>query len=208
MALKKLKGLSISWKFTLIYFLLLMVPTVFIGITQYRNMVLSIEQQSDRSVSERIFQLKQNILYTIKNAENIAEEIVFSSEFQAFLDNDFSFSPNEVNNFIYNVQNKLINIKHLYPNQFYKIRIYTSNKSTKEAYDILYSIDRIAEKDYFKTITASRKKIIWGNIKKAEEYYDVTGNINPKQNKNIVVPLYERITPVISNELIGVLEVD
>jgi Predicted signal transduction protein with a C-terminal ATPase domain len=208
MILEKLKNLSISWKFTLIYFILLMVPTVFVGISEYQNMVQSIKEQSDRNVSERIFQIKQNILYTIKNAENIAEEIDFSSEFQAFLDNDFSFSTSEIDNFTYNIQNKLINIKHLYPNKFFKIRIFTSNKSTREAYDILYSIDRISGKDYFKDIVNSPNKIIWGDIKKAEEYYDLTGNISSKQNKNIVIPLYERITPVISDKLIGVVEID
>ncbi|TCL59242.1 two-component system sensor histidine kinase YesM [Hydrogenispora ethanolica] len=208
MAFNKLKGLSISWKFTLIYFVLLMVPTVFIGISEYQNMVQSAKQQSDRNSSERIFQLKQNILYTIKNAENIAEEIVFSSELQAFLDNDFSFSPAEIDNFIYNFQNKLINIKHLYPNKFYKIRVFTSNQSTEEAYDILYSLRRIAAKDYYRVLMNSSDKMIWGDMKKAEEFYDVNANINPKQNKSIVIPLYERITPVISNQLIGVLEID
>jgi two-component system sensor histidine kinase YesM len=205
---EKLKSLSISWKFTLIYFILLMIPTVFIGISEYQNMVRSIKQQSDRNTRERIFQLKQNILYTIKNAENIAEEIIYSSEFQAFLNDDFSFSPSEVDNFIYNIQNKLINIKHLYPNKFFKIRIFTSNQSTREAYDILYSIKRISGKEYFNDIAHAPDKIIWGNIKKAEEYYDANININPKQNKNIVIPLYERITSVISDKLIGVLEID
>lgn len=208
MFFKKPKSLSISWKFTLIYFLLLMVPTVFIGVSEYQNMVQSIKQQSDGSVSERIFQLKQNILYTIKNTENIAEEIVFGSEFQAFLDDDFSFSSSEIDNFVYSIQNKLINIKHLYPNKFFKIRIFTSNQSTKESYDIIYSLDRLAQKNYFPSIARATQKIIWGNIKKAEEFYDVNANISPKQNKDIVIPLYVRITPVISNKLIGVLEVD
>ena len=208
MRFHKYRDLSISWKFTIIYFALLMVPTVFVGISEYQSMVQSIKQQWDRNVSERIFQLKQNIQYTIKNAENISEEIVFSSEFQAFLDNDFSFSPSEIDNFVYNIQNKLISIKHLYPNKYFKIRIFTSNQSTKEAYDILYSIQRLSGKESFREIIRSPGKIIWGEIKKAEEYYDLTVNINPKQNKNIVIPLYERITPITSDKLIGVVEID
>ncbi len=205
---RKFRNLSISWKFTFIYFILLMVPTVFIGISEYQNMVRSIEQQSDQRVSERIFQLKQNILYTMKSAESISEEIIFKSEFQAFLDDDFSFSSGEIDNFLYSVQNKLLDIKHLYPNQYYKIRIFTSNQSMKEAYDLLYSMNRISGKDYFGDIIRSPRKIIWGEVRKAEEYYDLVVTINPKQNKNIVLPLYERITPVISNKLIGVLEID
>ncbi len=208
MVANRLKSLSISWKFTLIYFVLLMVPTVFIGISEYQNMVQSAKQQSDQNISERITQLKQNVLYTIKNAENIAEEIAFSNELQAFLDNDFSFSPAEIDNFIYNFQNKLLNIKHLYPNKFYKIRVFTSNQSTREAYDILYSLRRITGKDYYRALLNSSEKIVWGNMKKAEEFYDINTNINPKQNKSIVIPLYDRITPVISNQLIGILEID
>ncbi len=208
MFFRKFRNLSISWKFTFIYFILLMVPTVFIGISEYQNMVRSIEQQSDQRVSERIFQLKQNILYTMKNAESISEEIIFKSEFQAFLDDDFSFSSGEIDNFLYSVQNKLLDIKHLYPNQYYKIRIFTSNQSMKEAYDLLYSMNRISGKDYFGDIIGSPHKIIWGEVRKAEEYYDLVVTINPKQNKNVVLPLYERITPVISNKLIGVLEID
>ncbi len=144
----------------------------------------------------------------MKNAESISEEIIFKSEFQAFLDDDFSFSSGEIDNFLYSVQNKLLDIKHLYPNQYYKIRIFTSNQSMKEAYDLLYSMNRISGKDYFGDIIGSPHKIIWGEVRKAEEYYDLVVTINPKQNKNVVLPLYERITPVISNKLIGVLEID
>ncbi len=208
MVFRKFRNLSISWKFTFIYFILLMVPTVFIGISEYQNMVRTSEQQSDRRVSERIFQLKQNILYTMKNAESISEEIIFKSEFQAFLDDDFSFSSGDIDNFLYSVQNKLLDIKHLYPNQYYKIRIFTSNQAMKEAYDLLYSMKRISGKDYFGDIIRSPRKIIWGEVRKAEEYYDLVVTINQKQNKSIVLPLYERITPVTSNKLIGVLEID
>jgi two-component system sensor histidine kinase YesM len=206
--LEKINNMSLSWKFTLIYFALIMIPTATIMVSGYQKLVDSVKQQSDKNVSQRIFQFKQNIQYTIKNAEDIAEEIVFANEFQAFLDNDFIFSSSEINNFIYNVQDKLINIKHLYPNKFFKIRIFTSNKSTHETYDIIYYLDRIANKNYFKDIVGSSHKMIWGNIKKAEEYYDVNVHINLKQNKNIVIPLYERITTIIGNRLIGVLEID
>jgi two-component system sensor histidine kinase YesM len=206
--LEKINSISISWKFTLIYFVLIMIPTATIVANGYQKLIDSVKQQSDKNVSQRIFQFKQNILYTIKNAEDIAEEIVFANEFQAFLDNYFTFSADEIDNFIYNVQDKLISIKHLYPNKFFKIRIFTSNKSSDETYDILYYLDRIANKDYFREIVSSPKKKLWGNIKKAEEYYDVNVNINLKQNKNIVIPLYVRITTIIDNKLIGVLEID
>jgi two-component system sensor histidine kinase YesM len=205
---KKIFNLSMLWKFTIIYFLIIMVPTMFIGINNYRQSVDSIKEQSDRNMSQKISQLKQNIIYTTQNAENIAEEIVFTTELQGFLDSDFTFTQKQVDFFIYNLQNKLINIKHLYPNKYFKIRIFTSNKSTKEAYDLLYSIDRIKNKNYYREIEDSKNLKFWGRFKKAEEYYDLTENINPKQNNNMVIPLYKRISPVISDELIGVIEID
>jgi two-component system sensor histidine kinase YesM len=205
---KKIFNLSMLWKFTIIYFLIIMVPTMFIGINNYRQSVDSIKEQSDRNMSQKISQLKQNVIYTTQNAENIAEEIVFTTELQGFLDSDFTFTQKQVDFFIYNLQNKLINIKHLYPNKYFKIRIFTSNKSTKEAYDLLYSIDRIKNKNYYKEIEDPKNVKFWGRLKKAEEYYDLTENINPKQNNNMVIPLYKRISPVISDELIGVIEID
>jgi len=147
--IKKFSNLSMLWKFTIIYFVLIMVPTAAIGISYYNRSVRSLKEQSDRSMMQTVSRLKQDISYTIKNTENIAQEIIFSSDVQVFLSNDFSFTEDEVYHFIYNIQNKLINIKYLYPNKYYKIRFFSSNKSIGEEYDIIYSIDRIKDKSYF-----------------------------------------------------------
>lgn len=206
--LKRFSNASMLWKFTIIYFLLIMVPTAAIWISYYRWSAYSTRDQTDKFMMQTVSRLKQDILYTVKNTENIAEEIVFSSDVQAFLNNDFTFSENEVYYFIYYIQNKLINIKHLYPNKYYKIRIYSSNSSIGEEYDILYSIDRIKDKEYFKAVKEAEGRKIWGKVKKAEEYYDINESIRPVRNKDIVIPLYERITPIMSDRLIGILEID
>lgn len=204
----KFSNLSMLWKFTIIYFVLIMFPTAVIWISYYNWSVQSIREQSDRSMLQTISRIKQNTLYTVKNTENIAEEIIFSNDVQVFLNNDFTFSQDEIYHFIYSIQNQLVNVKHLYSNKYYKIRFFSSNQSIGEEYDIIYSMDRIKDKDYFKEIESSGNRKLWGKVKKAEEYYDINENIRPVQNDNMVIPLYDRIEPVASQKLIGILEIN
>lgn len=206
--INKTKNMSIVWKFTIIFFALIMVPTIafLIGNNKWTND--SIKLQSDRIMMQRILQLKNNILYTAKDTENIAKEIIFSNEVQAFLGNEFNFTSKELDYFIYKIQSKVMNIKHLYPSKYYKLRIFTSNYRMKEEYDIIYSVNRIKSNKYFKDMFKSDKEIIWGEIRKVEEYYDVNSSISAKIDKDIILPLYVPIRSIDNKKVIGVLEID
>lgn len=206
--IKKFFDLSMLWKFTLIYFFLIMLPTTAIWISYYTYSIRSIQNQSDKVMLQTISRLKQDTLYTIKNTESIAKEIIFSSEVQGFFNNDFTFSDNEVYYFIYSIQNKLSNIKRLYPNKYYKIRLFSSKESTEELYDIIYSINRIKDNDYFKKIDKPDSTSNWGKIKKTEEYYDINESIKPMLNNDKVIPLYEPIVSYMGDKLVGILEID
>lgn len=204
----KIRNMSMVWKFTIIFFILIMVPT-YAFLLSYNNWTNdSIKQQSDAVMMQTISQFKRDISYTLINTENIANEIVFSSEVQAFLNNDFSFSQKELDYFTNKIQSEIIAIRHLYPNKYYKIRIYSSNNSIHDESDIIYSIDKISHKDFFKNIEQEKGKVNWGKVKKVEEYYDFNESIGAEKNNNTVIPLYIPIRDIDSNRLIGVLEID
>jgi two-component system, sensor histidine kinase YesM len=206
--IRKIKNLSMVWKFTGIFFFLIMIPTLTFLFSYNIWTNKSMKQQSDTVSMITISQFENKIKSIITNTENIAKEIVFSGEVQAFLNNDFDFSEKELNYFTYNIQNKIINIKHLYPNRYYKIRIYANNNLINEEYDLLYSINRIKDKEYFSQINELNNNVFWGSLKEVEEYPDLSQSIFSQYNKNKVIPLYVPIRSLTSNKLVGILEID
>jgi two-component system, sensor histidine kinase YesM len=205
---RKIKNLSMVWKFTGIFFFLIMIPTLTFLFSYNIWTNKSMKQQSDTVSMITISQFENKIKSAITNTENIAKEIVFSGEVQAFLNNDFDFSEKELNYFTYNIQNKIINIKHLYPNRYYKIRIYANNNLINEEYDLLYSINRVKDKEYFSQINELNNNVLWGSLKEVEEYPDLSQSIFSQYNKNKVIPLYVPIRSLTSNKLVGILEID
>jgi len=195
------------WKFSLIYFLLIMLPIFAVGQISYNQFIKTTIQQSDKEMNQKIAQLKQQVVTMIQNTEGIAGEIIFTSESQAFLNNQFVFSKKESNQFIYNLQNILIRVKQVYPNQYFKIRFFSSNESIGEVYDVIYSIKRLQDEPFYSAIKNAKKNVLWGDLKQVQKYQDVEQYFKVQPNKNLALSFYEQVLSYDSNEIIGVLEI-
>lgn len=206
--LSKVYNMSIMWKFSIIYFLLIMVPIFVIIQISYNQFIKTTIQQNDKEMYQRVSQSKYQVLNTIENTESIANEMIFMSESQGFLNNQFTFSEKEKYYFTYNLQNMLIRIKQVYPNQYFKIRFFSSNDSIGEMYDVIYDIERLQSETFYPKIKNSKKGMLWGNLKQVQQYHNVEQYFTLKPNADKVVPFYQRIESYYSNEMIGVLEID
>ena len=204
---KKIFNMSISWRFTIIYFLIIMVPTCIIWASYYSVSVDSINKQSDSICNETISKFKQNIQYTLTSTESLADEMVVNADLQTYLSENFTFNDKELYYFIYRLQDEITQIKRIYPNQYLTIRLFFKNDKFEEEYDILYNFDRIKNDESFEEYDNSNTSI-WGAIKKREEYYDLYKGFGSIQNNDYVVPLYRCIYNIKSGELIGVMEFD
>lgn len=206
--LKYFKGLSILWKFTIIYFILIVLPAIIIEASFYGKSVNFLEETSRKMTQDAISQIKYNILYSVKNCESLSSLLTNDSQLQIFLNSDFKFNSNNIDYLSNQVVNKIDTIKQLNPN-FYRVRIYSVNDSIPEVYDVIYNLDRIKDKNYYSRVIQSDYYQLWGGEKKLEEYFSA----NPTQNDKFkeeqgVLPLYTLINSTARNKLLGVLEID
>lgn len=200
--LKRFFNLSMLWKFTITYFLLILAPTVIMGFNYYVRSIDAVLERSDKMSRQSISQIKQNILILMNKCEYVAEGFAYDSDLLDFLDSNFSYEDDNVDYLKKSIENKLTYI-HNMDKYFYKIRIFTANSTIPEVSDYLYQMARIRGADYFNDITNAGSDQFWGKEKVAEEYF----NTNNKSYQK-VFPLYTPIISWVTKELIGVIEID
>lgn len=78
------RNLSVTWKFILAYFAILIVPIIFMGIFLYDQTLSSAIAQAQLVMEQNLAQTKDSILQKIKIIENISQIIILTIKFKLF----------------------------------------------------------------------------------------------------------------------------
>ena len=194
-------NLSILWKFTFIYFLLIVVPLAVVQVNGYRKSVDSIREQNFNILAQTLSQIKQNVLYMVKNCEYASDILSYDEQIQGFLGNPFD----TLEYLEYDVEEKLSKISQV-GSQHFSLYFYTSNTTIPEMDNVIYALERIENKDYYRELEALAGNSMWGGIRQREYYY---GNEIRRGDKRLYLPLYTKIKSlVVNNKVLGILEID
>ncbi len=199
---KKILDTSILWKFTFIYFILIIVPLAVFQVTGYNRSVSSIREQSLSILAQTVSQIKQNVLYMTKNCEYVSDFLRFDNQVQGFLGNEFD----PMVYYDYEIEPKLSKLSQV-GSQHFDLFFYSSNSTIPEMDRVVYNINRIESKeDYKKLLNIKQNNSIWGGIKKRDYFYGVQDHVN---ETSMVLPLYTKIRSLtINNVVLGILEID
>lgn len=202
------RNLSFTWRFSVIYTLLILIQILLVGIISYDHTVKTTIQQSDKEMIQNVLEYKQSILNVLRNTETLTDEIVFRSEARTYLNNRFIFNDKEAYYFTYIVQNALIQTKNMYPNQYYKIRFFSENNTIGEIYDFLYSMERVESMMFFADLKDSDLRTQWGMIKSAEVFFSKGKSFESDAQYRMVLPYYYKVYSYKKERMIGILEID
>ncbi|MDF2987097.1 MAG: putative sensor with domain [Eubacterium sp.] len=200
--IKRLLDTSILWKFTFIYFILIIVPLAVFQVTGYNRSVASIREQNFNILAQTVSQVKQNVLYMTKNCEYVSDFLRFDNQVQGFLGNEFD----PMVYYDYEIEPKLSKLSQV-GSQHFDLFFYTSNASIPEMDRVVYNISRIEGKEEYKKLVNNKEtNSIWGVIKKRDYFYGLQDHVN---ETSMVLPIYTKIRSLtINNSILGILEID
>lgn len=204
-----LSGLSLVWQVTIIFSVIMILPAILIT-TSYFNIVNdSLMREANKRVQEDLHVMDANIESNIGNISDVFNQLLFSQEFPYYLNPDFILSEREKVHYIYSVQAELLNIRHVYPNKFSRIVIYSKNSQIREYVDWFYHMDKISDRDYFSELLRNDSDRIIGDVR---TYDTSVGNLAEfkelASEEVLVLPVYQKIVDLKTKNLIGVIEID
>lgn len=135
----RFRNLSVSWKFVLAYFAILIVPVVMTGIYLYYQNSNSAIKQARLVIEQNLLQTKASIIQKQKVIENLSQVLASDAKFSNFLDTVYD---NEVDRIIdyqfeYSPYVKTVIQQN---NYIYSIMIYMENTIVTEMLNSYYSI--------------------------------------------------------------------
>jgi two-component system sensor histidine kinase YesM len=196
------QNLSVTWKFIIAYFSVLIVPVLFIGIYLYNQTSNSAISQAQMLMEQNLLQTKESILQKMKIIENISQIITFDNKIQTFLENGFTNDAYQIEDYQYNILPFVENISRQNPN-IYSIRIYMTNPTIPELYNSFYKVDRINQQSWYKEVI-SKPVYGWRTVHDA-----ATPLEKQRQGKPVeVFSFYRKISSIQSFDMVGLLEIE
>ncbi|EGD47518.1 integral membrane sensor signal transduction histidine kinase [Ruminiclostridium papyrosolvens DSM 2782] len=207
--IKKLTRLSLVWQVTIVFSLIMIIPAIVTTASYFEIVRDNLLKEANKKVQENLKKLDSNMNSNINNMNSALNQLVFSQEFQYYLNPENNLSTHEKNYYVYSVQNELLNIRYVYTNQFNRLVIYSSNKQIDEFFDWSYHIDRLFDRDYYSEIMQSNSEHIYGNVRVYDRTLGNLVNYEELENKEeLVLPIYQKISDIRTKKCIGLIEVD
>lgn len=198
------RNLSVSWKFILAYFSILIIPIVLMGIYLYiRNSDSAIEQA--RLVMEQnLLQTKASIVHKEKVIENLAE-VLSNTKFLNFLNSGYENDVSKVEDYQFDFSPAVKSIIQQ-DNAIYSIRIYMDKVIITEMPDSYYSIRALqSPKLYTDALRYEPKVYGWRSIHDAIPHLLRTNVTTPVQvfsySKGIYLRSYQHGEAVLEFEV-------
>ncbi len=208
-ALTKVSGLSLVWQVTIVFSVIMILPAILITSSYFNIVNDSLMREANKKVQEDLRVMDANIQANLGNIDDVFNQLMFSQEFPYYLNPDFNLSEREKVHYVYSVQAELLNIRHVYPNKFSRIVIYSKNDQIREYVDWFYHMDKLSDKNYFSEIINSRSDHVYGDVR----VYDTSiGNLAEfkelASEEVLVLPVYQKIVDLKARNLIGIIEID
>ena len=134
-----IRNLSVSWKFILAYYAVLIVPMAFFGVYFYMRASDDSISQAKLVMERNLLQTRASIMQKVKLIENISQIITSDGNVQSVFYYDYENENDRLKDFQFNISPMLSNISRQ-NSLIYAIRIYTSRTLFTSMSDSYYSI--------------------------------------------------------------------
>ena len=155
-------NLSVSWKFVLAYFAILIVPVILSGIYMYYKTSDSAIRQAELVMEQNLLQTMESIMQKVKLVENASQIVAIDKNVRTVLNNEYDNEKYRIEDFQFEISPLVENILRL-NSEIYSIRFYTPNSIMTEMRDSYYSINRLDTPGWYKEI-AEKKPVQKGWI--------------------------------------------
>jgi len=211
--LHKFQNMSLIWQFTLVVFFILFIPTILIFIIYIHIFRTSLIDQGKALLQKDLNQLSYTMDSGFDTIDSVIAELNYQQEFAYFLNNKTKLSRQEQDYFTSQLRGTVTKLRNLYPNYFRHIAIYSSNTQIEDSFDYMYDftyMDRLEETKYASAIINDSRKLIHGKIRTPEYTYPdkLRDDINIKEIDSLIIPVYQKIFSLNSEDLVGVLEIN
>lgn len=207
--IKKLTGLSLVWQVTIVFSLIMIIPAIVITTSYFEIVRNNLLEEANKKVQENLKKIESNMNANIGIMNSALNQLIFSQEFQYYLNPENKLSAHEKNYYVYSVQNELLNIRHVYTNKFNRLVIYSKNSLIDEYVDWSYHMSRLYDRDYYTEIMQNSSEHIYGNVRVYDRSLGNLVDYEELENKEeLVLPIYQKILDIRTKECIGLIEVD
>lgn len=131
--------ISVSWKFVLAYFSILIIPVILAGFYLYYQVSESTIAQASLVMEQNLLQTKASILQNEKVIENISGILALNSDFMNFLEYEYPDLNKKIEEYQFSYSPLIENIL-IQNNSIHSIRIYLENIIISEMLNSYYSI--------------------------------------------------------------------
>ncbi len=207
--LQKFTRLGLVWQVTIVFSLIMIIPAIVITSSYVEILQKNLLEEGSKKVYENLKKMDTNMDANISIMNSVLNQLVFSQEFQYYLNPENKLSTHEKNHYVYSAQGELLNIHHVNTNKFSRLVIYSKNNQIDEYVDWSYHMDRLYDRDYYAEIMLNNNQHIYGNVRS----YDTTlGNLvdyeELEKQEELVLPIYRKITDTRTKDCIGIIEID
>jgi two-component system sensor histidine kinase YesM len=153
-----------GYKLMLTYFLLVLIPVIIVGSFSYQSSIKSIREQTRQNLQGTLAQIRDNIVYKMKEAERVSEQLYFDEQLQRLIGHyeDGWYSYETTKKYLMPMFSNAVNAF----SQPALLKVYISNTSMPEVYsdqdfsrnplqapgyEILH-LGRLEEAEWYKTL--------------------------------------------------------
>ncbi len=152
-----LRNLSVSWKFILAYYLVLIIPMAFFGMYFYMKSSDDSISQAKMVMERNLLQTRASILQKVKLIENITQIITTNDSVQSVFYYEYEKENDRLKDFQFDISPMLENV-HSQNNLIYSIRIFTPRTIFTEMTGSYYSIRKDDSPEKFGEVESSIHK--------------------------------------------------
>lgn len=149
-----LRNLSVSWKFILAYYLVLIIPMAFFGVYFYMKSSDDSISQAKMIMERNLLQTRASIMQKVNLIENITQIITTNDSVQSVFYYEYEKENDRLKDFQFNVSPMLENV-YSQNNLIYSIRIYTPKTIFTEMSGSYYSIRKEDSPEKFGEVESS-----------------------------------------------------
>lgn len=149
-----LRNLSVSWKFILAYYLVLIIPMAFFGVYFYMKSSDDSISQAKMVMERNLLQTRASIMQKVNLIENITQIITTNDSVQSVFYYEYEKENDRVKDFQFDISPMLENV-HSQNNLIYSIRIYTPRTIFTEMTGSYYSIRKNDSPEKFMEVGSS-----------------------------------------------------
>jgi two-component system sensor histidine kinase YesM len=197
-----LYDMTVAWKFTLAYFIIIALPIILIGIYISESTTQTVIHQSGLLMKQSLLQKREIINQKIESINRTSISIAYNPQILEYLEGGFennimgyekylSFAPLFEN---HTIQNKNV----------FNTLIHLKDKSFPDSWNGLYHLDKIEGLDWFNRMLEDEDILVqWSSLHETKHVKQRDFNVKEK-----VFSLYRKLISFKDKSLIGLLEIE